>query len=221
MDSDVIDGLDSTKLIVLGGCVSPSIRYFGPCPDLSTETKVFDPVEDKFTESEAMPNLRYRAAAVNVSNHIYMFGGRDLEDSLVCGVDRYDVVTETWTTLDSTQTENCFSDHWGVANDDNTIFLFGGWNANYEAQNTTVMVTINGDELSFSTTSPMMQKRGDHVCTRFLDTDDVYCMGGFFDDSTNSAGYTLLSSVEHFDMGTKVWSAKSPMVTGRADFALG
>lgn len=39
--------------------------------------------KDRFEEKQAMPTERFRAAAVNVSEYVYLFGGRDLNGSLV------------------------------------------------------------------------------------------------------------------------------------------
>lgn len=74
----------------------------------------------------------------------------------VCSVDRFDVITGTWDSLNSSQDANCYSDHSGVATDDGTIYLFGGYNEIYEAQSTVVKVEVSGDELVFSTTSEPM-----------------------------------------------------------------
>ena len=39
--------------------------------------------QDRFEESQVMPTERFRAAAVNASEYVYLFGGRDLNGSLV------------------------------------------------------------------------------------------------------------------------------------------
>lgn len=76
--------------------------------------------------------------------------------SKACNVDRYNVLTGEWTELDTVQETNCHSDHSGVASGNDTIYLFGGYTHDYQAQNTVVKVQISGDdELSFSTVEPM------------------------------------------------------------------
>lgn len=56
------------------------------------------------------------------------------------------------------QGTNCYSDHSGVASDDGTIYLFGGYSEFYEAQSTVVKVQVSDDdELTFSTAEPMGQ----------------------------------------------------------------
>lgn len=68
-----------------------------------------------------------------------------------CDVDRYDALTGKWQTLDVTQNTFCYSDHSGVADDDGTIYLFGGYTEDYQAQSTVVKVEISeDDELTFS-----------------------------------------------------------------------
>ncbi|CAN0432871.1 unnamed protein product, partial [Discosporangium mesarthrocarpum] len=135
-----------------------------------------------------------------------------------CEVDRYNVLTGVWETLPEPQTEFCVSDHSGVAADDGTIYLFGGWNSSYYSFDHTVVVTVDGDSLTYSTEADMIQHRGDHVCTRYLGTDMVYCMGGFYFDG---AEYRSLASVEIFDLTTKEWTSGAPMTVARADFAVG
>ena len=40
-------------------------------------------VQDEFRENDEMPTERFRAAAVNVTEHVYLFGGRDVAGNLV------------------------------------------------------------------------------------------------------------------------------------------
>lgn len=75
----------------------------------------------------------------------------------VCHVDRYDAIHGTWETLDTIQETECYSDHAGVASDDGTIFLFGGWDEDYYSYDSVVKVEVHGDELTFSTTTSMEQ----------------------------------------------------------------
>lgn len=70
-------------------------------------------------------------------------------------MDRYDALTGEWTMLDSVQDTHCYSDHSGVASDDGTIYLFGGYSESYEAHDTVVKVTVSGDDLTFSTATGM------------------------------------------------------------------
>lgn len=71
-------------------------------------------------------------------------------------MDRYNVVTEKWETLDEIQDTDCFSDHYGVADDDGTIYLFGGYTQEYEAKSTVIKVEVSDtDQLTFSSSTPM------------------------------------------------------------------
>lgn len=73
-----------------------------------------------------------------------------------CNVDRYSVLTGEWTQLDVSQATDCFSDHSGVANDDGTIYLFGGYDQDYVAQTTVVKVEVSSDDtMTFSTAEAM------------------------------------------------------------------
>ncbi|CAN0484311.1 unnamed protein product, partial [Ectocarpus sp. 8 AP-2014] len=62
------------------------------------------------------------------------------------------------------------------------------------------------------------QKRGDHSCIRLPATTEVFCIGGFTEENWE---YTILSSVERFDMETEQWESKASMVIPRADFGAG
>ncbi len=62
------------------------------------------------------------------------------------------------------------------------------------------------------------QKRGDHSCIRLPATSDVFCIGGF---TENNWEYSILSSVERFDMDTQQWEIMASMVNPRADFGAG
>lgn len=66
------------------------------------------------------------------------------------------MLTGEWTQLDVSQATNCFSDHSGVANDDGTMYLFGGYDQDYVAQTTVVKVEVSSDDtMTFSTTEAM------------------------------------------------------------------
>ncbi|CAM9832077.1 unnamed protein product [Sphacelaria rigidula] len=165
-----------------------------------------------------MPTARYRAAAVNVSHHVYLFGGRAPNGSLVCTVDRYDAIERVWETLDIVQEDYCYSDHSGIATEDGTVYLFGGYSEDYQSHTTVVKVEIAGDELTFSTSTPMEIKRGDHVCSIMPSSSHVYCMGGFTEENWE---YSVLNSVERFDIASETWEERAPMVFPRADFGVG
>ena len=91
-----------------------------------------------------------------------------LEREKTCNVDRYDVLTGQWVQLDVMQEEHCYSDHSGVASEDGTIYIFGGFTADYQTSGTVVKVEVSGDNITFSTTTPMglvsaTSARGDAV----------------------------------------------------------
>eukprot|EP00904_Undaria_pinnatifida_P009997 jgi/Undpi1/6127/HiC_scaffold_20.g08612.m1 len=143
MDSSIIPDLEQTEVLVLGGCDADSQEIYGVCGSLSNSTLSYDPFLDRFEEKQAMPTERFRAAAVNVSEYVYLFGGRDLNGSL---------------------------------------------------------------------------PRGDHVCVALPAALEVFCIGGFTETDYN---FTILTSVERFDMETEQWEIKADMVNPRADFGAG
>ena len=46
-----------------------------------------------------MPRIRYRHGAAAVGTDIYVFGGTDDSDAIIYHVDKFDTITETWSTL--------------------------------------------------------------------------------------------------------------------------
>jgi len=52
-------------------------------PPSPTPLAVLSPAQDEFRFNNPMPTERFRAAAVNVTEHVYLFGGRDVAGSLV------------------------------------------------------------------------------------------------------------------------------------------
>ncbi|CAM9256994.1 unnamed protein product, partial [Ascophyllum nodosum] len=217
MDSNAVDGLEQTELLVIGGCDAEFQEIGGSCESLSSSTRSYNPILDRFEERQSMPTERFRAAAVNASEYVYLFGGRNGNNELTCNVDRYDVLTGQWVQLDVMQEEHCYSDHSGVASEDGTIYIFGGFTADYQTSGTVVKVEVSGDNITFSTTTPMGLDRGDHSCILLPATTEVFCIGGYtFDDEQSD--FQILKSVERFDISTQQWDFRASMVNPRADF---
>ncbi|CAB1108658.1 unnamed protein product [Ectocarpus sp. CCAP 1310/34] len=57
LDSSVVDGLDQTELLVLGGCDAEFQEVAGDCSSLSSSTRTYDPflVSEELKEERACP----------------------------------------------------------------------------------------------------------------------------------------------------------------------
>lgn len=62
------------------------------------------------------------------------------------------------------------------------------------------------------------QRRGDHSCVRLPASSEVFCIGGFTETEFD---FSILKSVERFDIETEEWETKAAMVNPRADFGAG
>lgn len=56
------------------------------------------------------------------------------------------------------------------------------------------------------------------MCLKLPASPDVFCMGGFTEDNWD---FSILDTVEHFDISTEKWQYKAPMIIPRADFGAG
>ena len=103
-------------IYVLGGCASNQLYNYGDdyyyCGNFDGVTDVaslYLPESKAWRVLPAMPRKRYRHAAAAVNTDIYVFGGTDDSDNIVYQVDKFDTVTETWSTLSQTMT-NAYRD---------------------------------------------------------------------------------------------------------------
>jgi Kelch motif len=92
--SDHTAVLGSDNLIyIAGGCDSPDGNIFDAnysffyCPSVSKSFYSFDPATQEFQVLPDLPRTRYRHASVAVQNHVFLVGGRDVEDNLIAEVD--------------------------------------------------------------------------------------------------------------------------------------
>lgn len=92
--SDHTAALGSDNLIyIAGGCDSPDGNIFDAngtffyCPSVSSSFYAFDPTTMTFTTLSDLPRPRYRHASVAIENHLFLVGGRDVEENLIVEVD--------------------------------------------------------------------------------------------------------------------------------------
>ena len=76
--------------------------YCGMFDGVSNSSDVYFPESHTWRTLPEMPRHRYRHAAAAVGTDIYVFGGTDDSDSIIYHVDKFDTVSETWSTLSQT-----------------------------------------------------------------------------------------------------------------------
>lgn len=151
-DPAAVPGLARTIMMVYSGCQENAQPVDGQCSNLTSDSYLFSPTANEFKKGAVMTDERWRMAATNVSEHLYVFGGRNASDALQCSVMVYDVLTNEWSALAGSDWKNCTSD--GAAfSVDGVIYLVGGYTADYVSENTVTKVTITKDAAGESITS--------------------------------------------------------------------
>ena len=78
---------------IAGGCDSPDGNIFEAnysfffCPSVSSSFYAFDATAKTFMDLPDLLRPRYRHASVALENHIFLVGGRDVDDNLIEEVD--------------------------------------------------------------------------------------------------------------------------------------
>jgi N-acetylneuraminic acid mutarotase len=101
-----------------------------------------------FIVSAVMPRPRYRHMSVAVDRHLYVFGGRELNDSLITQVDRFDVQSGLWEA-------DVFS--WPAASSDGSafavadmVYLVGGYDAEYDTLTRVETLNVTSGKWGFA-----------------------------------------------------------------------
>jgi len=206
------------KIIVAGGCDRDQ-DCSGPdyciCTSVTDKVEAFYPEMNTWETLARMPVPRYRHAAVNVDQKMFVFGGRDVTDNIVTQVDVYDLRTRTWLTL---------ANEWFSATSDLTatvvglnIYAMGGYTLNYQTLNTTFVMTANDRDPIWNEqiAAPMHYTKGD-ACS-VTNNGLVYVIGGFNDQNFCEP----LSSVEVYNPANNSWVSIAPLDTPRGDLGCG
>ena len=215
------------QIYLVGGCVEkqawvpadpndPNAWASYVCPTLTNKGLVFDPSKNTFAAIAASPRQRYRHTAASVGGKLYLFGGRDVTDTLVGDVDEFDPATGAWKAAVCSMGALAVSDlaafvHEGVA------YVAGGYDAAYTASNATykfVAPTASAPTCSFARVvgGDMHTPRGDFAIAEVK--GKAYAVGGF----THTNWDMPQSSMETFDTATNTWSLRpSAMSVARGD----
>ena len=187
-----------------------------------------------FTPLADMPTERYRHTAVLIpsSQQIVLVGGRNImDDSIPSTVDIYNILTDTWTSHNVTDTKYLLSDNTGLVYNDRA-YIFGGWNGSYIVQSTSFYIEINNDNsnqptITFTDIADLPTPRGDISSVLYTSpiknstiTPVTYALvtGGFTHETLCNA----LDTVEQYNFDTNVWISETfdTLTTARGDKVL-
>jgi hypothetical protein len=215
-----------TKMYLTGGCDASDGNVFNKdigefiCSSLSSSLYMFDTKTSTFTALAEMPRARYRHVAVATDTHIWLLGGRDLNDNLVGAVDVYDVSADAWTVFDTLNETYYTSDHTGFKHK-NSAFFAGGYDSTYGFRDVVFAIdteaSLASGSLVIEDKAPLKIARGDISST--VDNAGTYAVvsGGF---GTTNSFCAPLAEVELYDFEKDSWQFIAPMKYLRADKAL-
>lgn len=209
VDYSDTNGLNE-RIYLHGGCDADQHMFM--CPSITNKTMYFTPKEPSFVVVQSSPTPRYRHMAVTIDEYLYVFGGRDVNDTIISSVDRYDTLKDKWSTMKWTLS-NATSD--GSAFTDGTyIYIAGGYSQNYDILADVVRVNVlTGRQTSMS---PMLYARGDTAAVTI--DGRHYVMGGWNATDNFCTSYKI---VESYDIDTDTWRNEPNMLYGRGDLAAG
>lgn len=221
------DASGNYQVYILGGCDAENGNVFNKgfgvfvCSSVSDSLFRFDVASQTFTTLATMPSPRYRHAAVAMGNsHIWVMGGRDVDDNLIGTVDVYDIESDTWNSYTDLPDSYYSSDLAGFGHN-NLAFFVGGYDATYNYLSTVFAIdtegTLAGTALVIQDKAPLTVPRGDLTAT--VNDDETYAIvtGGF---GATSGFCAPLAEVEEYDFERDVWITAASMNRPRSDMAL-
>eukprot|EP00455_Lapot_gusevi_P041775 TRINITY_DN4884_c0_g1_i1.p1 TRINITY_DN4884_c0_g1~~TRINITY_DN4884_c0_g1_i1.p1 ORF type:complete len:400 (-),score=150.85 TRINITY_DN4884_c0_g1_i1:192-1304(-) len=213
--SDFVPVNDGTAMYIGGGC-NGNQTVSGICPSVTNYFTKYNFATNTWTVLTSMPRPRYRYSASIVGNKIYFVGGRTLSDSIISEVDVYDISANAWTTLPSQRGVTDFSDSVSFVSG-TKMYVTGGYNANYDALNTTVVLdTADGTNLFRAGLVPNKPTRSGDSMAEFYN-GKAYVIGGF----TSDDGFCRpRNTLEVYDVASNTWTIKASMLAGRGDAAI-
>lgn len=184
--------------VVLVGVIAFVIAKNRP-PTIPVATPV--PVAPlRWQEHAAMPTARSGLAVTSQENQIYAIGG-DTKVGVTSVVERYDLVTDTWTTLSSKPTAVADVNAAVVGGH---IYVPGGRLASGEVTNILEIYDPREDRWTQGTALPIALSA--YALVTF--EGKLYLFGGW-------DGERFLTSVYEYDPDQDTWGVRSPMPTAR------
>jgi hypothetical protein len=218
----------SDMVYLAGGCDSPngnelSGEYFA-CKSISDSLILFDHSSESFNYNlPKLPRARYRHAALIMDRHLWLVGGRDLEDTLIREVDVFDIENNLWLTFYDLPENYAVSDLAGFPNPNNKSLIFcGGYDQTYQAQSacfvidTIASLTREQGKLNLtileSAAGPIPVPRGD--ISILPHEDGALMTGGFSHLNDFCAPY---NNTDEFLFSSNEWSHIATMSAPRGD----
>jgi N-acetylneuraminic acid mutarotase len=170
----------------------------------------YDPATDTWQSLASMPTARAAAATAVLDNSIYAIGGRLIGGGPCSGfevdaVERYDIDTDTWSTVASfpfPASDMAAMSHGGK------IYVFGGC-VSGGATNAVHVYDPRTD--TWTPLTPMLTPRGSLVAG--IVGQVIYAIGGI-------TGTTKLSVNEAYNIAKDSWSKATSMPTARSEAAV-
>lgn len=213
---------DNPRVYIIGGCSKNQlcpVNEYCYCPEVSNSCNIFDIKTQIWKNCSLAPRPRCRHSATTLNGKIYLLGGRDGDDNLVKEIDIYDINEDKW--LTPIIWNNASSDL-GAFSYESSIYVIGGYDANYAPLTTLTKYTPDTNIWDYNL-PPMANARGDlgaiSVPKNKKDINDgsnIFVVGGFAYSICNP-----LSVVETFDPSTNTWTSRESLLLPRADLALG
>eukprot|EP00471_Norrisiella_sphaerica_P002760 CAMPEP_0184493472 /NCGR_PEP_ID=MMETSP0113_2-20130426/26087_1 /TAXON_ID=91329 /ORGANISM="Norrisiella sphaerica, Strain BC52" /LENGTH=439 /DNA_ID=CAMNT_0026878735 /DNA_START=14 /DNA_END=1333 /DNA_ORIENTATION=+ len=217
--SDVATTECEGKIYIAGGLVSSTNET------LSSRVIEFDPVFETYADLAPLPSPRYRhgiaCVKVGSSRKLFAAAGYTSLANGANGLPEGAVLEYTVTTASNTgpsqwtasTTLNVPRGDAAIAQLGSSIYLFGGYGANYDmTQSGSSLEILDASQPSPAWTlgPPMQSSRGD-VKAAVLGTK-IYVVGGWMDG--------FLDTVEAFDTVTLTWQMLAPLPLARGDPAV-
>lgn len=217
--SDATASTVANTIYIIGGCDSAKGNEEVPgsdykvCTDISEKVMKYDVTGNSWTMGQAMSRPRFRHAAATVGTHIYIIGGRDVEDNILKTVMKYSTETDSWNTVQSLF-EHATSDSAAYAYGDR-VYTCGGWTQSYDSASDKCFVldTSSATPQFTALEQKLNMGRGDFSIA-VLD-GFAYAYGGF------SSSFAALDSMEKLNLkDPDRWTtASATMMHPRGDFA--
>jgi len=172
----------------------------------------YEVATNSWTTLTPMPTPRAAAAAAVIGSAIFVAGGRDVGGGPCSGnaldvVERYDIDTDTWTTV--APLPMAVSDAAAVATG-GKLYIIGGCNGTTFTFFNTVFV-YNPTTSAWSSAATMPTARASLVAG--IVGSNLYAIGGW-DGSFTSPG---LTTNEVYSISSNTWSTAAPMPTSRGE----